>query len=52
MNSLIIGHSQVKYFKNYVTLPGIICESYSGCKIEDLLQKPSVKSLVTEKQVI
>ena len=52
MNSLIIGHSQVKYFKNYVTLPGIICESYSGCKIEDLLQKPSVKSLVTGIETI
>ena len=43
MKSLIVGHSQVKYFHEYVCLPDIKCLSFSGCQIEDLLPKPDVK---------
>ena len=43
MKSLIVGHSQAKYFDEYVCLPDIKCLSFSGCEIEALLPLPGVK---------
>ena len=37
MKSLILGHSKVKYFDQYVSTDDIQCLSYSGCTIEELL---------------
>ena len=51
MKTLIVGHSQVKYFKNYVSLPDTECLSYCGCRIEDLLREPEVRRLIPESQV-
>ena len=52
MANLIIGHSQVKYFENYISLMDTKCESFSGCLIEDLLKESSVKILIPETQVV
>ena len=52
MANLIIGHSQVKYFENYLSVMNTKCEYYSGCLIEDLLKESSVKKLIPESQVI
>ena len=43
MKSLIVGHSQAKYFGEYVCLPDIKCLSFSGCEIENLLPPSGVK---------
>lgn len=37
--ALIVGHSHVKYFKDYVFDDKIDCLSYSGSKIEELWEK-------------
>lgn len=44
--ALIVGHSQVKYFSNYVQDNSTMCLFYSGCKIEDLLTYPAVLDAV------
>lgn len=51
MESLIVGHSQVKHFKTYICDPLTIPLCYPGCKVEDLLQKPSVRDLIPNVQV-
>ena len=51
MANVIIGHSQVKYFENYLNIPDTKCDHFSGCLIEHLLQESSVKTLISKSQV-
>ena len=51
MKSLIVGHSQAKYFSDFVCLADIKCLSFSGCKIEDLLPMQGVKQRWDTSQV-
>ena len=51
MKSLIVGHSQVIYFSDYVCLADIKCLSFSRCKIENLLPMPGVKQRLDTSQV-
>ena len=44
--ALIIGHSQVKYFKNYVQNSATKCLFFSGCKVGDLLTFPAVVAAI------
>ena len=44
--ALIIGHSQVKYFSNYVQDRSTKCLCFSGCKVEDLLIFPAVMDAI------
>lgn len=44
--ALIIGHSQVKYFNNYVQNSATKCLFFSGCKVEDLLTFPAVAAAI------
>ena len=37
MKCLISGHSQVKYFEQYVSLSNVKSLSYSGLSVEELL---------------
>ena len=43
MKCLIAGHSQVKYFEQYVSLSNVKCLSYSGLSVEELLPDPVLK---------
>ena len=44
--ALIIGHSQLKYFSEYVQDSSIQCLFSSGCTVEELATFPSVKVAV------
>ena len=50
--ALILGHSQLKYFKNYVEDPSIQCFFSSGCTVEDLVTFPGVKEAIPAAKVI
>ena len=49
--ALIIGHSQLKYFSEYVQDNSIQCLFSSGCTVEELATFPSVKEAVPAASV-
>ena len=49
--ALIIGHSQVKYFNQYVQDNRIKCFYSSGCKVEDLLTFPTIQEVIPAASV-
>ena len=49
--ALIIGHSQVKYFNQYVQDNRIKCYYSSGCKVEDLLTFPTIQEVIPAASV-
>ena len=49
--ALIIGHSQVKYFSEYVQDSKIKCLFSSGCMVEDLLTFPNSKEVISAASV-
>ena len=51
MKTLILRHSQVKYFPEYVSSEDIKCISDSGCLIEKLLDIPGASDEIKSKQV-
>ena len=51
MKTLILGHSQVKYFHEYVSSEDIKCISDSGCLIVNLLYVPGASDEIKSKQV-
>ena len=53
MKALILGHSQVIYFHEYVTAEDIKCLSYSGCLIENVLDEGEgdAKKIIPNTQV-
>ena len=44
--ALIIGHTQVKYFSNYVQDRSTKCLCFSECKGEDLLTFPALEDAI------
>ena len=50
--ALVTGHSQTKYFKNYIDpADNINVFSYSGCMIEDLTTKVEIDKAVPNATV-
>ena len=49
--ALIIGHSPLKYFSEYVQDNSIQCLFSSGCTVEELATFPSVKEAVPAASV-